>query len=262
MMVITITSLCWMEATDIPLALIRVSPSNTRKDMEAGTEDTGLLDLIESIRVHGLINPVIVQERDGGYEVVAGQRRLQACRELGMTTIPAVIRNDLDPTDATVLSLVENIHRADMNPIDKANAYKAIYDRCGDYRQTAKQCAVSVPTVRRYMSLLNLAPSIQHRVSTADGPAGIGTLEQVAKRFSPEDQETVLDRIQGFNQRTQSEILKRSGGNPDTIEPLVGLALEGAFNRRDCQDGLCFVMPEDLKRSLKEKFAEEMKPGF
>ncbi len=229
--------------------------------MEAGTEDAGLAELIESIRVHGLINPVIVQEREGGYEVVAGQRRFRACRELGMSTMAAVVRNDLDATDATVLSLVENVHRADMNAIDKATAYKAIYDRCGDYRQTAQQCAVSVPTVRRYMSLLNLAPSIQHKVSTADGPAGIGTLEQVAKRFPPQDQETVLDQIRGFNQRTQSEILKRSGGNPDSIEPLVGLALEGAFNRRNCPDGLCFVMPDRLKRSLRERFAKELKLG-
>ena len=148
-----------------------------------------------------------------------------------------------------------------MNPIDKANAYKAIYDRCGSYRQTAQECAVSVTTVRKYMSLLNLAPSKQHNVSTADGPAGIGTLEQVARRFSPEDQETVLDQIQGFNQRTQSEILQRSGGNLESIEPLVGLALVGAFNRRDCLDGLCFMMPEELKQSLKERFAEELKPG-
>jgi len=255
-------SLSRVEAVDIPLALIRVSPSNTRKDMEAGTEDSGLAELIESIRVHGLISPVIVQEREGGYEVVAGQRRFRACRELGMSTISAVVRNDLDPADATVLSLVENVHRADMNPIDKANAYTAIYDRCGSYRRTAEECAVSVPTVRRYMSLLNLAPSIQQKVSTADGPAGIGTLEQVAKRFpSPQHQETVLDQIQGFNQRTQSEILKRSGGNPDSIQPLVGLALEGAFNRRDCPDGLCFVMPDRLKRSLRAEFAEELKPG-
>lgn len=98
-------------------------------------------------------------------------------------------------------------------------------------------------------------------MSTADGPAGIGTLEQVAKSFSPKDQETVLNQIQGFNQRTQSAILKRSGGNPDSIEPLVGLALEGAFNRRDCPDGLCFVMPEGLKRSLRERFTEELKPS-
>ena len=84
-----------MKTTEIPLALIRVSPSNTRKDMEAGTEDTGLAELIESIRVHGLMSPVIVQEREEGYEVVAGQRRVRACRELGMTNIAAVVRNDL-----------------------------------------------------------------------------------------------------------------------------------------------------------------------
>lgn len=111
------------------------------------------------------------------------------------------------------------------------------------------------------MSLLNLAPSIQQKVSTEDGPAGIGTLEQVARRFSPEDQETVLDQIQGFNQRTQRAFLTRSGGNLDSIKPLVGLAVEGSFNRRDCPDGLCFVMPDGLKRSFRERFGEELKPG-
>ena len=222
-----------MQTVEIPLTQITVSPSNTRKDMEAGTEDTGLRDLMDSIREHGLINPVMVMQRGDGYELIAGQRRFLACQRLGWDTITAAIRNDLDPTDATILSLVENVHRADMNPIDKAHAYQAIYDRYGNYRDVAQQTAVSVPTVRRYLSLLNLAPSIQERVSTTEGTAGIGTLYNVATNFDAEDQEQVLGQIGGLNQRRQTEIIKRSGGNADSIKPLLEAALEGEFRPDD-----------------------------
>lgn len=248
-----------MDTVEIDLTEISVSPSNTRKDMMAGTEDTGLSDLVASIREHGLINPVIVMDRDGGgYDLIAGQRRFRACQQLGLDTIAAVVRNDLDPTDATVLSLVENVHRADMNPMDKAHAYKAILDRFGDYQTVARRAAVSVPTVRRYLSFLDLHPSIQAKVSTFEGPAGVGTLEQVARRFDPEDQQDVLDQVKGFNQRVQKSIIHESRGDPEKIKPLTDLAHEGVFDVRMCPDGLCFAMSDGMKHRLREQLSEQL----
>lgn len=245
---------------EIALTRITVSPSNIRKDLSAGTEDTSLQDLMSSIREHGLINPVmVVSQPDGGYELIAGQRRYRACQRLGWETIAAVVRNDLDPTDATILSLVENVHRADLNPIDKAHAYQAIYDRCGSYTRVAQQTAVSVPTVTRYMSLLNLAPAIQERVSTNEGPAGIGTLHNVAKNFASEDQERVLGKIKGLNQNRQAEIIKRSGGDPDRVGPLVEAAVEGEFDYKVCRDRLCFELSDEGKRRVFDLLKE---PGY
>ncbi len=167
-----------METRDIELSAIRVSDLNTRKDLDAGTEDASLTDLANSIKENGLLNPITVRSgSDGQYDLIAGQRRFLACRQLGMETISVIVRDDLADTDAAVVSLVENVQRADMSPIDKAMAYQGIYDKHGSERRVAKETGVTLKTVRRYMALLKLAPSIRDRMTTSEGPAGVGTLE-------------------------------------------------------------------------------------
>jgi ParB family chromosome partitioning protein len=77
-----------------------------------------------SIREKGLLSPItVLKNYDGTFDLIVGQRRFLACKQLGWKTIPAIIREEMDDTDATVSSLVENVHRADMSPIDKARAY-------------------------------------------------------------------------------------------------------------------------------------------
>ena len=110
------------------MSAIQLSEFNTRKDLNAGTEDAGLDDLANSIRKNGLLNPItVVRNQDSTYSLIAGQRRFLATQKLGWEKIHAIIRDITDDTDATIVSLVENVHRADMNPIDKARAYKYTY---------------------------------------------------------------------------------------------------------------------------------------
>lgn len=251
-----------METKEIEIASIKVSALNTRKDMEAGTEDAGLDDLANSIRSWGLISPVTVVERsEGQFDLIAGQRRLLACRKIGMTTISAIVRTDLEDSEATVISLVENVQRADMNPMDKAKAYQRIQARYEDLKRVAQETGVTVPTIRRYLSLLDLAPSIQDSISTANGPAGIGSLSLLAQSFpSREDQEWVLMQIGSLPIGTQVEILRRSGGNRDLIPGLTEDALEGVFSLRTCRDGLCFDLPEEFKLQLAKLIRENNVP--
>lgn len=251
-----------MEIRDIRLADIRLSEFNIRKDLSAGTEDTGLEELAESIREQGLLNPLIVREcSDGTYELIAGQRRFLACQRLGWETVPCYIKDVTDDTDATILSLIENVHRADLNPIDKAQAYQRIYERYGDYGRVARETGVSVSTIKKYLALLKLAPSIQERLTTAGGPAGTETLSKVAQVFPPEVQEEVLDRIGGFKQQIQLEMIKRSGGDVSKLEHLREQALEGAFDTRLCK-GLedCPFIPRELLEPVK-KAVREFKEG-
>ena len=174
----------------------------------------------------GLINPVTVVPRsDGGYDLIAGQRRFLACKLLQMPTISAIVRENLNDNEAMVISLVENVQRADMNPIDKARAYQSLLDELEHVKGVAKETGVGAQTIRRYLSLLKLAPSLQDKVSTFDGPAGIGTLSKVAETYPVEEQEHVLDRIGGFNQRIQGEMLKRAEGDLDELEDLRGQAI-------------------------------------
>ena len=247
-----------METRDIELSAIRVSDLNTRKDLDAGTEDASLTDLANSIQENGLLNPITVRTgSDGQYDLIAGQRRFLACRQLGMATISAIVRDDLADTDAAVISLVENVQRADMNPIDKAMAYQGIYDKYGSEQRVAKETGVTLKTVRRYMVLLKLAPSIRDKMTTSEGPAGVGTLEMLANTFPAEEQERVLQHITGFKLNIQKEILKKSKGDLDKIPGLTTQAMEGAFDTRLCKDGLCFEMSEELKAAVKAQLERD-----
>lgn len=242
-----------VEVKEIDLGLIVISQFNTRKDLDAGTEDTSLDDLASSIKEKGLLNPItVIQRDDAKYDLVAGQRRFIACRRLQMKTIPAIIRQKMDDADATILSLIENVHRADMNPMDKARAYRSIYDKYRNYDLVAKETFVSIPTIKRYISLLNLSTTIQDRITTSDGVAGIESLSKLAQIFKPEDQEKVLEQIGAFRQNIQVEIIKQSQGNLGKITELRQLAMEGAFDTVMCREGLCFDMPEQLKTEVKK----------
>ena len=240
-----------METRDIALDQIRVSTFNTRKDLSAGTEDTDIDDLANSIRNLGLLNPITVRvAADDQYDLVAGQRRYLAFRRLGMSTIPAIIKDDLDDTGAMVVSLVENVHRADMNPMDKARAYQGIYGRYGDMERVAKEIGVTSQTVRRYLPLLKLTQSIQDEVSTSDGVASVVTLSKLAETFAPEDQREVLDQIRGLNSRSQLRIIQQSGGRISEIPDIKMQELED-MDTPVCREGLCFSMPEAMKARIK-----------
>ncbi len=105
-----------MEVREIEADRVSVSAQNTRKKLEPGQEDSSLDDLARSIQEKGLLSPILVRTAEAGFELIAGQRRLLACRKLGWGTIPAIVRTDLDDADATAISLIENVHRADMHP--------------------------------------------------------------------------------------------------------------------------------------------------
>ena len=249
-----------MEVREIELDSIKVSQFNVRKNLNAGHEDASIDDLAASISERGLLHPVVVRTTSNGhYELIVGQRRFLACDRLGMTTISATVRDDLDDTEATIVSLVENVQRADMNPMDKAKAFVAILSRYGNHKRVAREIGVSVATIRKYAKLLKLAPKIQDAISMAEGPVGVETLAILADTFDMEDQVWVLDRIGGFNQSIQQQILKESGGDLDKIPELVERALDGAFKVRMCREGLCFEISDEWKADIKRKLGTQQR---
>ena len=247
-----------MVTKEIPISEIIISKLNVRKNLQSGTEDSTLDDLAKSIFERGLINAITVLDKNEKYELIVGQRRYLACQLLGWKTIPAIVRTNLKDIDARILSLIENVHRADLHPTDKARAYQQIYETLGTYTRVSKETGVSTSTIKRYILLLKLAPSIQQFLTTSDGPAGICTLSKLAEMFpSFEDQEYVLERLHGFKQQVQLEILKRSQGDIGKIDMLCDQALGGCFNIFMCRglDG-CPLIPkqclEEVKRTISE----------
>ena len=247
-----------MEFIEIDMDTICVSPLNVRKNLNAGLEDTSIDDLANSIKEQGLLSPVVVRTNsDGSYDLLVGQRRYLACRKLGVKTILATVRDDLDDTAATVVSLVENIQRADMNVMDKARAFVEILAKIEDPKQVARQTGVSRSTVQRYSKLLNLSPEIQDMLAENDKFASVDTLVLLAENFDQEDQLWVLMQIKGFNSTVREEILKASDGDKNKIPELVERALDGEFNARTCKEGLCFRMSDDWKAKIKEQLGTQ-----
>ena len=140
-----------------------------------------------------------------------------------------------------------------MHPMDKAKAYQAIHDNYGNLNQVAKETPVSARTIRKYLYLLDLESSIQKDVTTSGGSIGIEALAELARIFpDKEQQREVLEKIRGFVQPIQVEILKKSRGDFDSIDDLVEQARDDAFNTRTCAEGLCFAMSEDMKREVRK----------
>jgi ParB family chromosome partitioning protein len=224
-----------VRSSSIPLGNLFVSEFNARKNLQAGQEDSGISELAASIRQKGLLSPLIVRPGlDGRHEVLIGQRRLLACQQMGLDPVPCLIRDDLDDADAIALSLIENVHRADMHPLDKARALNTMYERYGSYEQVAKETAWSTSTVRKYVHLLSLPAELQHKIGTDEGPAKVSALAKLAIHFSGDEALEVYEKICGFRQSIQEAIIKRSEGDISRIDELVAEAHEGAFNVRRC----------------------------
>ncbi len=248
-----------MQTQQIPLAAIDISKFNTRKDLSARNEDSSLDDLARSIAEQGLLNPpTLRQTAVGRYEVVAGQRRILACQQLGWQHIPAIVRDNLTDGQAIAISLIENVQRADMNPMDKARAYEALRRQYGSVAVVSQKTGVGQGTVRRYLSLLQLSSELQQRVSTGGGPAGIGLMAQLASTFTnPEEQQAVWEKVQGFNSEVAQTVIKRFGGDLKRLDPLVDLAFEGAFDKQMCGTSLetCPFVPPQLRPAIRELIA-------
>jgi ParB/RepB/Spo0J family partition protein len=242
-----------MLVKEIPISEVDVSELNTRKNLADGQLDSTVEDLARSIQKQGLLSPITVfQKPDGRYAVIAGQRRLLACKHVGMPSIPAIVRENMDAADATAVSLVENVHRADMNPHDKAAAFKALLDKMGDYSAVCRETGVGVQTIRKYVQLLDLAPALQDRLAAGD-VKNTEALARLAQKISdPVKQLQVWDKIGGFTQEVQKEIIGNLNPSLDNLDDLVDRGLQGAFSVqlvRNCPMD-CQTIPGPLKNQI------------
>lgn len=122
-------------------------------------------ELTASIKEKGVVQPVLVRRTDAGYELIAGERRLRAVKELGMKTMPAIIK-DVDDLNAMEMALIENLQREDLNPIEEAHAYKRLNQ---EFHFTQEQIAQAIgkdrTSVTNALRLLNLPDKIQRHVA-------------------------------------------------------------------------------------------------
>jgi len=147
--------------TKIKTSNVKVNSNQPRKHYD----DERLSELIASVKEKGVLQPILVREKDGGYEVIAGERRLRAARALNMEEVPVVIK-EVSDQEALVLALIENIQREELNPIEEADAYKRLLE---DYSFTQEDVARSVgkdrSTISNILRLLKLPEEIQRSIA-------------------------------------------------------------------------------------------------
>jgi ParB family chromosome partitioning protein len=153
------------ELAQIPVADIHPNPKQPRRHFD-GEAVSGLA---ESIRNQGLIQPVVVRPRlEGGYELIAGERRWRASREAGVTTVPAVVR-EADDRDTLLLGLVENVAREDLSPIEEGRGYAVLIDEFGlSLGEVAERVGKSKPTVSNRIRLLELPDDVLELLASGE----------------------------------------------------------------------------------------------
>ncbi len=147
--------------TEVPVTALKPNPFQPRQDFDSNDLET----LAASISRSGMLQPIIAREREGSYEIIAGERRWRAAKQCGMSTVPIVIRNAGDE-QMLELALIENIQREDLNPIDRATAYRSFCDRF-DLKadDVAERLGEDRSTVANYMRLLDLPSGIRGLVA-------------------------------------------------------------------------------------------------
>lgn len=145
------------ELVHVPVGSIRANARQPRKRLDTERID----ELAESIRAQGLVQPVVVRPgAEGGYELIAGERRWRAARVAGLATVPALVR-ETDDRDSLLLALIENVAREDLSPVDEARAYAALMDEFGlALGEVAEQVGRSKPTVSNRVRLLELPDDV------------------------------------------------------------------------------------------------------
>jgi len=221
-----------------------IVPSALQPRKDFGRE--ALQELVDSIRQHGIIQPLIVRQAGARFELIAGERRWRAAQEIGLTEVPAIIRsaNDLEVLE---LSLIENLQRADLNAIEEAQGYARLANEFGLRQEDiALKVGRSRAAVANALRLLDLHPQVQ--VWLTQDLLSVGHAKVVLALKTPEEQllaaETVLRR--NATVRATERLVAR----------LLGVARSRRKSRRaGSEPRLMATAVEDLQNRLQEHLA-------
>ncbi|WP_424237372.1 ParB/RepB/Spo0J family partition protein [Bhargavaea ginsengi] len=189
----------------IDLKLLKPNPYQPRKVFA----EESLQELTESIREHGVLQPIIVRKKGRKYEIVVGERRFRASGEAGLDSVPAVVR-DMTDQQMMELAILENLQREDLNPVEEAEAYKQLMDALSlTQEQLAFRLGKSRPHIANHLRLLSLPEEVRSmlsegRLSMGHGRALLGIKKKA--QIGPVAQKTVAE---GLNVRQLEALVQR-----------------------------------------------------
>ena len=189
---------------ELPVSAITPNPRQPRQVFD----EDAMAELVHSVKEIGLLQPVVVRPAgDGRYELIMGERRWRATQEAGLDTIPAIVRETGD--DALLRdALLENLHRAELNPLEEAAAYQQLLDDFGcTHEELATRIGRSRPQISNTLRLLRLSPAVQRRV--AAGVLSAGHARTLLGVENAEIQDRLAGRVvaEGISVRGLEEIV-------------------------------------------------------
>ena len=217
---------------EIAIAEVEPNPHQPRTRFE----ESGLLELATSIRATGVLQPILVRRSSGGYQVVAGERRLRAAQLAGSQTIPAIVK-DVDDREMLELALVENVQREDLNAIEEAKGYQSLVSSLGmTHDQVATRVGKHRTVITNAVRLLGLPVEVQDMVSR--GTLSAGHARAILGLESSGEQLATARYVhsKGFSvRRTEALItrkLRRKHARPRTARSSAVAELESKLQQR------------------------------
>ena len=247
------------EIIDLDIDTLRVNPYQPRKVFD----EEALQDLANSIKEHGVFQPIIVKKSIKGYEIIAGERRVRASKLAGKTTIPAIIR-DFSDEQMMEIALLENLQRENLTSIEEAEAYRMMLDKLG---LTQEELAVKVGKSRSHITnilgLLRLPKNVQDMINSNN--ISMGHARILSKLENNDQIKEIADKIvndklsvRDVEKLTQSDNferknkVKREKKNNDYkyVEDLMREKLDTKVKISDKKIEITFVNDADLNRIL------------
>ncbi len=208
-------AVAWEGVIEVPLASIASNPHQPRVQIR----DQDLVELAASIEEHGIIQPLVATMAVDGYQLIAGERRWRAARLAGLSTVPVVVK-DVAPSEMLELALVENLQRADLNPLEEATAYRQLTEEFGlTQAQVAQRVGKSRMAISNTLRLLKAARPVQEALLA--GKISGGHARALLGLERAEAQEAALNTVlkQGLNVRQTEKLVRRLLGLREKPRP-------------------------------------------
>ena len=177
-------------ALELPIEQITPNPYQPRKTFD----DAAIRELSESVRSHGIVQPLLVTRNGDKYQLIAGERRFRAAKLAGLTTVPAIVKDPIVGLGALEIALIENIQREDLNPIEEAMAYQQLHDEFGlTQDEVAKRVGKERSTVANSLRLLRLPDKVKRLVAATQ--ISMGHARALLSLQGAKPQEDLAERI-------------------------------------------------------------------
>ncbi len=238
---------------DLPVSSIHPNRHQPRTVFD----EAALNSLVESVRSLGVLQPVLVRpsDDDGQFELIAGERRWRAARRAGLHTIPAVVRS-VEELGSLEQAIVENLHRADLNPLEEAAAYQQLIEDFGlTQEQAASRVGKSRSAVANLLRLFQLPPAVQRAIS--DGSLSAGHAKVLLSTPDRAYQEALAKRIvaEDLSVRATEQILREREQLEEQLAPTTP---EGPTDRKRLRPPGLLELEELLSARLDTRVKVEM----